>query len=170
MIAKQYTINLPADYDMEIIRKRVRDNGARFDGWPGLSFKAFLITEGTTNRYAPFYRWTAVDGLNDFVYGPGFDGLMTSFGRPLIEHWIELGVRFAETSTPPRSATREDRLVTETDLSALRDAERAWLDEPHDGLYAALVAVDPYRWTLTRVAFWHEPPAPGGYEVLYLAT
>ena len=31
MLAKQYTIKLPADYDMEIIRERVRAGGPKFD-------------------------------------------------------------------------------------------------------------------------------------------
>jgi hypothetical protein len=171
VIVAQYTIKLPADYDMEIIRKRVRDNGARMDGWPSLRLKAFLITEGAANRYAPFYLWDDAAGFNDFVYGAGFDGIVTSFGRPPIEHWVGLGTRFGDTGSPPRSFTREDRLIGEgEDLSALREAGRAWLDEQsHDDLYAAVVAVDPSRWQLTRCTLSHAPHAAGGYEVLYLA-
>lgn len=42
MIEFQYRFTLPADYDMEIIHKRVADNGHRFDEFPNLYFKSFL--------------------------------------------------------------------------------------------------------------------------------
>jgi hypothetical protein len=180
MIAKQYTINLPADYDMAIIRRRVADNGHRFDDWPGLALKAFLISEratgATANRYAPFYLWNDTDGLNEFLYGPGFAGLSGSFGRPQIEHWIAL-----DTTTGPaehvRWATREDHVIHDADLGAFREAEQAWLQESRDderGLHAAVVAVDPYRWHAVRLALWSGVPGPDDphqttYEVLHLS-
>jgi len=106
MIANQYTIKLPADYDMEIIRRRVADTGHRFDDWPGLAFKAFLISErsagATANRYAPFYLWNNTDGLNEFLYGPGFAGLSGSFGRPR----LSTGWR---SPPPPYQASRLTR-------------------------------------------------------------
>jgi len=180
MIANQYTIKLPADYDMEIIRRRVADTGHRFDDWPGLAFKAFLISErsagATANRYAPFYVWNNADGLNEFLYGSGFAGLCESFGRPQIEHWIALA-----TTTGPgeqaRTATREDRAIPDSDLQQFRNAEQAWLRQAADdehGLYAAVVAVDPYRWSAVRFALWatpaHQPRADHvNYEVLHLS-
>ncbi len=180
MIAKQYTINLPADYDMGIIRRRVADNGHRFDDWPGLRFKAFLISErtagATANSYAPFYLWNDGDGLNEFLYGPGFAGLSGSFGRPQIEHWIGL-----DTPTGPsehaRWATREDHVIHDTNLGAFREAEQTWLQETRNderGLYAAVVAVDPYRWHALRFALWSNPTGPARpdhtiYEVLHLS-
>ncbi len=128
MLAKQYTIKLPADYDMEIIRDRVRAGGPRFDHTDGLAFKAFLITEGHTNSYAPFYVWNDTRGANDFLYGPGFKGLETSFGRPRIEHWIGLGLVTGD-ATSARSATREDIVIHDTDdLAGVRRREQAWLD------------------------------------------
>lgn len=45
MIASQYKIILPSDYNMDIIRKRVQDNGYKTDGFYGLKFKLYLITE-----------------------------------------------------------------------------------------------------------------------------
>ena len=101
-LAKQYTIKLPADYDMGIIRRRVRDRGSAFDSFGGLAFKAFLITErgagATANRYAPFYVWHEASGTNEFLLGKGFAALQGAFGRPLIEHWIGLELRPAGTT------------------------------------------------------------------------
>ena len=58
MIAMQYAIDLPSDYDMEIIRRRVRENGDKTDGFPGLEMKAYLIAEkgkyGNTRNQRPF--------------------------------------------------------------------------------------------------------------------
>ena len=42
MIAMQYSLTLPADYDMAIIDRRIRDKGALLDGFPRLRFKAYL--------------------------------------------------------------------------------------------------------------------------------
>ena len=180
MIAKQYTIKLPADYDMEIIRRRVRDRGSVFDDWPGLKFKAYLISEAsagaTANRYAPFYVWHDTAGANEFLYGDGFAGIETSFGRPLIEHWIGLGMRVAG-GTRPRSATREDVLVLDReDLARVRERELTRLESAGDA-YAAVVALDPYRWQLVRFALWSMPvgelgslPGVTAYEVLHLSA
>jgi Domain of unknown function (DUF4865) len=181
MVVKQYTIKLPADYDMEIIRARVRDRGAVFDNWPGLGFKAFLISEAaagaTANRYAPFYLWQDENGANEFLYGDGFAGIGSSFGRPLIEHWIPLGFRRAGAATA-RSAVRVDVPVTDDeDLGAVHARERQWLEAAGDEVYAAVVALDPYRWQLVRFALFESevgelpvPPTATAYEVLRLSA
>jgi hypothetical protein len=182
MIAKQYTIKLPADYDMGIIRRRVRERGQAFDCLSGLAFKAFLITElssgQTANRYAPFYLWHDAAAINDFIYGEGFAGVSGSLGRPLIEHWIGLDQRLGDTNQLPQHATREDLLIPDTELAALRDRERdriATLIQQAPGLYAATVALDPYRWQLVRFALWNQPPPPTAadqitYDVLHLSS
>ena len=93
MYAMQYELTLPADYDMEIIRKRVRDRGNRTDGFPGLGIKAYLIRErGVDDRRStstrPFYLWRESAGMNRFLWGGGgFAGIVTDFGRPPVRHW-----------------------------------------------------------------------------------
>ena len=76
MILKQYAINLRADCDMAIIRKRVADNGASYDRFPGLGIKIFMIRErgqaAQGNQYAPIYLWPAVAPMWDFIAGDGF--------------------------------------------------------------------------------------------------
>jgi hypothetical protein len=39
MLAKQYSIALPADYDMGIVRERVATRGSALDALPHLGFK-----------------------------------------------------------------------------------------------------------------------------------
>lgn len=60
MIAMQYAIALPADYDLGVIRQRVATRGAAMDAFPGLGLKAYGIRErgvrgARVNEYAPFY-------------------------------------------------------------------------------------------------------------------
>lgn len=45
MIAMQYKIILPDDFDMNIIRERVIKNGKKTDGFKDLIFKAYIISE-----------------------------------------------------------------------------------------------------------------------------
>ncbi|HCW8618002.1 TPA: DUF4865 family protein, partial [Staphylococcus aureus] len=42
MHAMQYHVKLPSDYNMEIIRDRVRLNGYKTDGFKNLIIKAYL--------------------------------------------------------------------------------------------------------------------------------
>ena len=59
MIGMQYKITLPSDYNMELIRARIRENGHKTDGFDDLLFKCYLIkekgTNGIENIYAPLY-------------------------------------------------------------------------------------------------------------------
>ncbi|EGD49579.1 hypothetical protein Cpap_4017 [Ruminiclostridium papyrosolvens DSM 2782] len=60
MIATQYKIILPSDYDMIIITDRVKNNGYITDGFGNLKLKLYLITEkrgnnSLSNSYSPFF-------------------------------------------------------------------------------------------------------------------
>ncbi len=94
MHAMQYEITLPADYDMDIIRTRVATKGHLLDAFQGLGLKAYLIREraggSPVNQYAPFYLWRAPEGMNAFLWGAGFQGLVDDFGRPEVQHWTGL--------------------------------------------------------------------------------
>lgn len=113
MHAMQYEITLPADYDMGIIRNRVAAKGHLLDKYAGLGAKAYLIRErgvdgSPVNQYAPFYLWNTPEGMNSFLWGPGFQGIVDDFGRPEVQHWG--GLAFAEGpgslgATPATSAT-----------------------------------------------------------------
>jgi hypothetical protein len=59
MMAMNYQIKLLADYDMDIIKNRVKNNGYKTDGFQDLFLKAYLIAEkgqygNIKNEYAPF--------------------------------------------------------------------------------------------------------------------
>ncbi|MFF2542026.1 DUF4865 family protein [Kitasatospora sp. NPDC058063] len=197
MHAMQYEITLPADYDMGVIRKRVADKGHLLDAHPGLGLKAYLVRErgrqgSPVNQYAPFYLWRTVEGMNGFLWGPGFRGLSADFGRPAVRHWLGAGLTHGGSGTsaatasaseaassreeaagPPTTATRETVRLPES-ADPAEAVERALADLPtHPALHTAAVAVDPSRWELLRFALWYGPAPedePGvRYQVLHLS-
>ncbi|MEO6278310.1 DUF4865 family protein [Roseateles sp.] len=91
MLAMQYVITLPDDYDMDTIRGRIHDKGHLLDGFGGLLFKSFLYAcrgaDGPLNLYAPFYVWRDTAGMDRFLRGPGFAALSADFGRPAVTLW-----------------------------------------------------------------------------------
>lgn len=93
MIAMQYSFTLPADYDMSIVDRRIRDKGPLLDGFPNLGFKAYLGARrgecaSRDNLYAPFYLWQKPEGASDFLCGAGFEALTGAFGWPTVRTWI----------------------------------------------------------------------------------
>jgi hypothetical protein len=175
MYTMQYEITLPADYDMSIIRRRVADRGTGFDGFEGLTYKAFLIRErangSPVNQYAPFYMWHNTSGMNKFLWGGGgFQGIEADFGRPSVHHWTGVAHEPGPAGSP-RSATRVvQRISPGADLSSFVADEIASLGGP--GVYSTTVAIDPLSWELVRFTLWDElpPDAPGDrYEVLHLS-
>ena len=100
IIATQYKITLPTDYDMNIIRDRVRNNGHKTDGFEDLKFKLYLITEkgidnNLQNSYSPFYLWKGTNGLNKFLFNGFYDNIINSFGW---QH-INVGIPLIDTTT-----------------------------------------------------------------------
>ncbi|NTF43187.1 DUF4865 family protein [Rhizobium rhizogenes] len=169
MIAMQYNFSLPADYDMAIIDRRIRDKGPLLDNLPGLKFKAYLtarkgdpVTRSRENLYAPFYVWHEEEAQSDFICGPGFQAVTESFGRPQVNSWI---VWHAGTSADVRRAKFATREVVaiepDQSLSELRrkesDAAAAALSR--EDVLASVVAFEPTRWTLVRFRLLANPPS-----------
>lgn len=100
MIATQYKITLPSDYDMRIIRDRVQNNGYKTDGFEDLKAKLYLITEignnnSLQNSYCPLYLWKNSDGLNKFLFNGYYDNIIKSFGW---QH-VNVGIPLIDTTT-----------------------------------------------------------------------
>lgn len=100
MIATQYKITLPSDYDMNIIKERVRNNGHKTDGFEDLKFKLYLVTKkginhNLQNSYCPLYLWKGSNGLNKFLFNGFYDNIIGSFG------WqrVNVGIPLIDTTT-----------------------------------------------------------------------
>ncbi|WP_369216305.1 DUF4865 family protein [Streptomyces flavofungini] len=185
MHAMQYEITLPADHDMDTIRHRVATKGHLLDAFPGLGFKAYLMRErgrhrSPVNQYAPFYLWNTAHGMNSFLRGPGFQGLVDDFGRPAVRHWTVLAYEESPDATAggalPRAAVRRRRTLPETaPLSAAADelADEAGRLTREEGASAALTAVDPRTWEAVSFSLWaDEAPDDAGdvFEVLHVSA
>ncbi|MFE9405753.1 DUF4865 family protein [Streptomyces sp. NPDC006530] len=176
MHAMQYEITLPADYDMEIIRKRVATRGHLLDDFPGLGLKAYLIRERSAgspvNSYAPFYLWATPEGMNSFLWGPGFQGIVDDFGRPRVQHWTGLSyVEGPASGAVPATATRL-RVPVPEGAEPARFVAREVAQEPAAGVVASAVAIDPSRWELVRFTLWEQGAAPTDgdvFQVLHLS-
>lgn len=183
MNVSQYTLALPADYDMRIIRERVRTRGHLMDGFAGLGFKAFLMRErgvdgSPVNSYGSFYVWDDTEGMNRFLWGGGgFGGIVADFGRPPVHHWI--GVARAEgpsrRETPVAATSRVEHLPGGADpavaVAAARDALTLRTRTP--GTHSTLVALDPHRWSLVHFTLWSGAVPQGEpgdrHQVLHLS-
>ena len=181
MYAMQYEINLPADYDMGIIRDRVARLGAALDGFAGLRFKAYLIRERAqdeaTNAYAPFYVWDDVDGMRRFLWGGvGFAGIVSSFGRPSVQDWTVAAVLDGPSrdltptwATKSVTALAEAAVPDEAVKGAIADLEESLTSSTH----TAVLAVDVTTWRICEFRLDTARPtqADGAvYEVLHCST
>lgn len=168
MIAMQYRFPLPADYDMDIIDRRIADKGHLTDGFPGLLFKAYLSARkrgpAQDNAYAPFYVWNTVDGMHAFLNGPGFAGVSQAFGRPAVATWLVWQAQLGPGFECARFASVERRTIPPgTDLEALRRDEAA-----DDGrALAVVVGYEPGTWTLVRFRLWSSEPAADAATLVY---
>lgn len=183
MIAMQYSFVLPADYDMEIIRRRIATNGHLMDAFPGLLFKAYLSADKgngkvatADNLYAPFYLWQQAEGMHSFLNGPGFDGLVQAFGRPAIQTWTLWHMHQDSSVAQARFATRSIAPIPpHSALAPLCQQEGVWAQAALDaGALAVLVGFEPGNWSIVRLCLWRDRPAGGEgqqeYEVGHMAV
>ncbi|WP_378955744.1 DUF4865 family protein [Pelosinus sp. sgz500959] len=100
MIGMQYKVILPSNYDMDMIRERVKNNGFKMDGFQDLKWKMYLIAEkdkngNLQNEYSPLYLWEKHDGMNKFLFEGFYDNILNSFGW---QH-VNIGVPILDTTS-----------------------------------------------------------------------
>ncbi|RJG05509.1 DUF4865 family protein [Noviherbaspirillum cavernae] len=167
MIAMQYSLLLPADYDMGTIDRRIAERGHLTDGFPGLAFKAYLharkqgMPSTSDNLYAPFYLWNTTEGMNEFLCGPGFLGLTQSFGWPSVRTWSVWHAEMSQEVARAQYAMRETVLITpHADLSSLRrvESERSRELLSSRDILATVAGFEPTSWSLVRFQLWSKIP------------
>jgi len=163
MIVMQYRFTLPADYDMAIIENRIAENGAKLDGFPGLLFKAYLVSRREDphtgeNRYAPLYVWKDPGAMAQFLQSPGFRKLTQDFGWPQMETWLALRL-------PAVDEVKDATWLSMTHLPIAAHSDLLAL-----ALHAPLCAWDVSRWQLLQVDFGDAPQAgKENYRIGYVA-
>jgi hypothetical protein len=175
MIAMQYSFTLPADYDMSIVDRRIRDKGPMLDGFPNLGFKAYLSARrgefgSAENLYAPFYLWQKSEGASDFLGGPGFEALTQSFGWPQVRIWIVWHAETAHAVTQASFATREIvPIEPHARLGQIKEEERGRAQDAAQrrDVLACVSAFEPMTWTMARLRLYRTAPPIGGNGQIY---
>lgn len=156
----QYPITLPADYDMQIIRDRVRLKGSMLDGHQGMEFKAYAIRErgvddAPVNQYAPFYVWSSTTAAAQFLTGPDalFGNIIASFGRPQVRTWlpVSVGAGAAGADSVDRATQWNRPLPADadpTEVAARLTADVAAI-RALPAVHRAAAAIDPSGWQAT---------------------
>lgn len=162
MVGMQYRINLPSDYNMGIIKKRVLENGSKTDGFPGLLFKAYLIQEknvdGFENIYSPLYIWKDTEGMNKFLFEGYYDNIIKSFGWQNINIGILLLIDIKDDFTDSKYVVEEKNVVMPK-LSLLGFQESALELNGSDKEYTARVCIyNPDKWEYSQFYFYKERP------------
>jgi hypothetical protein len=183
MYAMQYEFNLPAEYDIGIIRRRVAMSGRVLDDFPGLGLKAYLVRDrpagSTVNQYAPFYLWNDVEAMGRFLWGGGhFTKVCTALGRPSVRHWTGIDSRPGfDRDLPVVAATKHtESFPPDVDPGGTVAAAVEMLEKTavSQGVHSTAVAVDPTSWELVHFTLWSGavPAAVPGtrYQVLHLST
>lgn len=181
LLAMQYSISLPVDYNAEMVRSRVQNRHALFDDHAGLTHKSFIYSE-KDHLYAPFYLWDDVAEARNFLLDDLFKGVTEAFSRHRVRSWLVLGTQYGDRGIQPNFALREiDPVDPAQPLAQLKKAElanqQALAHLP--GLYLHVVALDADRWELLRYSLWHNAEAAAeaqpatdcaqGYEVLHVS-
>lgn len=192
MDAIQYDITLPADYDMEIIRKRIADVGHVLDDRVGLGLKTWAIRErgvdgSPVNQISSVYLWNDPGAMGHLLFGGGgFQGVIRDFGRPAVDRWIGIAaVPGPARGADPRAASRRLAVLPvgpgsdETGLGLATRIEQEVNEleglRQRDGVHTAALAIDPRDWRLLRFALWQDAvpsdeDATEQYEVLHLSA
>ena len=181
MLGMQYKVILPKDYDMELIRNRVQNNRHKTDGFPGLYFKMYLITEKEIHRnlynsYAPLYLWNDIKGMNKFVFEGYYDNILESFGWQQINIGVPYSVNLDNVidkvryvveyagNIPEGNSLKNTSFIKATDF--VENAEKSVGD---------ITFYNPDKWGYSQFSFFHEKPMISSsdaltlYEVLHVS-
>lgn len=179
MLAMQYSIQLPLNYDAAAIRQRVDHRSKLFDDHEGLLHKSFLFNE-EDKIYAPFYVWKDVSEARQFLLDDLFQGVVATFNRHRVRNWLVMHMAYGNRSLKPSFARREvDILPPEQPLGAYVEQDRIAQQEltQDPNLYMHVLAVDTDRWEVMHFSLWKDKSSaakPGSdsfltYEVLHVS-
>jgi hypothetical protein len=179
MLAMQYSIALPPDYDAVAIRERVAARRGLFDAHAGLVHKSFLYND-QVKLYAPFYVWQDAQAARNFLLDDLFHGVVETFNRHRVRSWYTVHMGYGNKAVHAQYARREvDIIAPEDKLQKYLLEEKAHQEEllKHPNCYMHLIAFDADRWEIVRFSLWKDKPSaatPAGdafqeYAVLHVS-
>ena len=172
----QYKITLAGDYDMEIIKKRVKENGYKTDGFKDLLFKCYLIQEknldGFENLYAPFYLWKESEGMNEFIFDGYYDNILQSFGWQNINIGIPMKVDLQENYGEAKFLLEiSDEIKPSLSLKDVGESlKRSGQDDPD--ICGNICIYNPDKWRYSQFLFLKDRPqqqAGNLYQILHIS-
>jgi Domain of unknown function (DUF4865) len=180
MLITHYAHRLPADYDIDIIRRRAKERGPLWDALPELLFKGFLLRErgrfgAIANEYSSLYLWRKDEAFRDLLVSGRYSSVTDSFGRPAIETRVALDARKGPGREARFAYKQQQDIPLDADLAQVFAAEIAKNREVAElpGTVAATVGVDAQNWKLTRVLLSEQQPSGAAgeeaYQILHLA-
>ncbi len=162
MIGMQYRITLPSDYDMEIIRERVKENGFKTDGFDDLLFKCYLIKEKTSdgieNMYAPLYVWKNNAGMNKFLFKGYYDNIIRSFGWQNVNIGIPLFIDLSDSFNASKYAVEITNDIS-SDISLTNFENKLsglWIKDK--SFTGKVCFYNPDKWKYSIYYFFKERP------------
>ncbi|MBE5105096.1 DUF4865 family protein [Bacillus thuringiensis] len=181
MIGMQYKIIFPKDYDMEIIRERVKDNGYKTDGFQELNFKAYLMTEigkerNLYNCYAPLYIWNSHEGMNKFIFEGYYDNILQSFGWQQINIGVPSVVNLRDDFRKSKYAVEYVGSISQS--KSLIGTQLKTRNENVQNIEKCLgnvIVYNPDKWGYSQFSFYNEKPEIDVmnnvtiYEVLHIS-
>ena len=156
MLAMQYTVRLPEDFDDKQIQEHVAARSQLFEGCPGLRHK-FYLYDAEEHVYAPFYIWENAQFAQDFLLNNLFNGVTETFGRPRVRSWQVIAFDYGPAKGDPKyMCSAVDKVPSGRPVGALMQAEKehhqSLLKTP--GLFAHMVLLDPDRWEKGLYSLW----------------
>ena len=173
MISMQYKISLPDNYNMNIIRKRVADNGHKTDGFQDLIFKAYLISEKkgsfkNSNEYSPLYIWKNNEGMNKFIFNGYYDNILSSFGWQKINIGIPITCCLGKDFHSSKFTVEIEHEITPTKkMKAIK------FSFDKDNCTGKVLIYNPYKWKYVEYYFYKNVPNKKTvgkiYKILHLS-
>ncbi len=176
MHAMQYHVKLPSDYNMKIIRDRVRLNGYKTDGFKNLILKAYLISQTTnnciTNTYSPLYLWRNSEGMTEFIFNGFYDNVISSFGWQNINIGVIYSMNITDSVKHSHYALEEYIDIFPT--LSLKEIEIKKLFRIFDNTVAEIIIYNPDKWKFVKYSFIENLPKSLNpnikiYDILYIS-
>ena len=158
MLAMQYSIPLPENYDVALIERRVNERKPLFDGHKGLVHKSFLYNE-QDKLYAPFYIWKDVIEAQAFLLDDLFKGVVETFSRCRVRSWFVVHMAHGNRSISPTFARREVDIIPPEDkldtfLAYEKNLQLELVNDPN--MVMQVAAFDADRWEVLRFSLWKD--------------
>lgn len=154
MIAMQYKITFPNDYDMEIVKNRIRLNGSKTDGFEDLLFKAYLYMDTESSKqYAPLYIWNKQDGMNKFIFDGFYDNILASFNWQHINIAVPLEIDIKKELDHTNYV-----LEIETEIKPSQKMNKPIFTHPDETCLGKVIVYNPDKWKYVEFYFYEAFP------------